>query len=126
MTLEVTKHFKDRCKSRLGISKKDAIKYFNRAFAYGLRKSDFQHNRLFLSYLRHLMDGGEGIDCIVYNHYIIIMKKKFNGNYVAITILHVPPEYLNIVDMTKERKIRNAKRKRNFPKRYSERKASEC
>ena len=67
------------------------------------------------------MDGGDGIDCIVYHHYIIIMKKKFNGNYVAITILHVPPEYLNIVDMTKERKIRNAKRKRNFPKRHSER-----
>lgn len=68
------------------------------------------------------MDGGEGIDCIVYYHHIIIMKKKLNGNYVAITILHVPPRYLEIVDTTIERKInKNEKRKRNLLKRHVKR-----
>lgn len=67
---------------------------------------------MFQSYMTHLTNGNSGIECIVYNHYIIIMTKKSYDNYIAITILHVPPRYLKIVDRTKERKTNHGKRNR--------------
>ena len=117
--LEVTRHFRDRCKSRLGISKKDALNYFAKAFKYGLRKNDFRQNKMFYIYLEHIIDESEGIDCIVYCHYIIIMKCKENNTYLAITILNIPPRYIRLVDNIMERRYRkaNAKRKRNSVKR---------
>lgn len=118
--LDVTKHFKDRCKSRLGISKKDALAYFSKAFKYGLRKKDFRQNRMFYIYLEHIIDEGEDIDCIVYCHYIIIMRCKSDDTYLAITILNIPGRYIRLVDNIAERKYKkkNAKRKRNQTKRY--------
>ena len=98
--LEVTKHFKDRYKTRLGISKKDAIRYFYKAYDNGLRYKDFK-NALFCKYLSQLTRGCEsGIEAIVMNHYIIIAK------------------YLYIVDREIERRRKHGKnsRKRNARK----------
>lgn len=102
--LEATKHFKDRCKTRLGISKKDALGYFYKAYYNGLRYGDFK-NALFCKYLSQLTrDCEPGIEAIVINHYIIIAKNTGHNTCLAITILHVPSKYLYIVDRVMERR----------------------
>ena len=119
--LEVTRHFKDRCKTRLGISKKDAIRYFYKAYDNGFRISDFT-NAAMKKYLSQLTRGCEtDIEAIVINHYIIIAKHTSHNSCLAITILHVPNKYLYIVDRTlkKRRKNNNGnssskKAKRNY------------
>lgn len=116
--LEVTKHFKDRCKTRLGISKKDALRYFYKAYDNGLRYKDFK-NALFCKYLSQLTRGCEsGIEAIVMNHYIIIAKNTSHNSCLAITILHIPSKYLYIVDREMERRCKHGKnsRKRNAGK----------
>lgn len=102
--LEVTKHFKDRCKTRLGISKKDAIRYFYKAYDNGLRIGDFT-NAAIKKYLCQLTRGYDtDIEAIVVNHYIIIAKHTSHNSCLAITILNIPNKYLYIVDNTFERR----------------------
>lgn len=73
---------------------------------------------MFYKYLEHLLDEEVGIEGVVYCHYIIVMKRKSDTNYVAITILNIPPKYLKLVDMVLERKKKkNVKRTRNSIKR---------
>lgn len=111
---EITKHFKDRCKSRLGISKKDAEKYFYRAYNNGLKIDDFKNNRLIYKYLCHLTRE-EDIECVVYCHHIIIYST--DKGMMAITLLNIPTKYIDIVDKVLERK-RNGKIRSNKNPRY--------
>lgn len=101
MNLETTKHFKSRCKERLGISKKSASGYFAKAYRYGIRSCEFKNNELLRDYLNKVVlnCGEKGMECICYHHHIIIYKPRDDGiGFVVITVLNIPKQYLNFVD----------------------------
>lgn len=104
--VELSKHFVERCKDRLGISKKNASTWFERAYKDGLKKEEFKNNKLIYNYLCTIIDEEDDIDCIIYHHYIIVLRIKVD-KIVAVTLLNIPHKYINLVEIVLERRKRN-------------------
>lgn len=104
--MNITKHFSKRVKDRLGLSKKLAKRFFIKSLKYGLCIEDFKSYNKYYTYLKHLPYDNNVYDLVVYNRYIIIYAKKYK---TAITILNIPCEYNNIVDVTKSKRKERGK-----------------
>lgn len=107
MNLNTTKHFENRCKERLGISKKAAAGYFYKAYTKGIRSCELKNNTLFKDYLNKIVEnnGLKNTECICYHHHVVIYKARDDGcGFVAITVLNIPQQYLNFVDKEFERR----------------------
>ena len=96
--INVSKHSKQRCKERLGISKKHTNKIAEKALQNGIRYTDV--NGSLRRYMGYLYESHNKIanNIIIYNHNVYIFQ-----NTKLITIMHLPNQYLEISDKAQKR-----------------------
>lgn len=96
--INVSKHSKQRCKERLGISKKHTNKIAEKALKNGIHHTDATGS--LKRYFGYLYESHNKIanNIIIYNRNVYIFR-----NTELITIMHLPNQYLEISDKTQKR-----------------------
>ena len=84
-----TKHFKLRVKDRLGLKKKNANKYLQKAIKHGIDIESTTCRPNLNKYLNTLIIDNDIYNIIIYNRHIII----YSQTGVAITLLRVPKKF---------------------------------
>lgn len=92
MKEEVTNHFTEKIKDRVGISKKLSKFYFKEALEKGLHMTDVECRPSLKKYLDKKIKGNRL--AVIYNRHIIIYSDYSNA---AITILNLPKEFYSTV-----------------------------
>lgn len=101
----ITKHSKERCKERLGLSKSCINKKAHKALKHGIHYYDASGSlKRYMGYLyeSHYRDAN---NIIIYNRDVFIFKGS-----ILITIFHVPKQYYATCDKL-QRKILSKKEK---------------
>lgn len=96
--VEVTKHSKQRCKERLGLSKNNTDKMAEKALLTGIKYTDTTGRlKKYMSYL-YESHNREANNIIIYSRQVFIFKDA-----KLLTIFHLPNQYCQIYDKIQKR-----------------------